>query len=194
MHSFGRRVAVLGGTARGAKGQLVQYVSRLKGQMMSTLYRTLVCPPHPAGCRAESSWSKAAVPGLCSCLGFGADEALQAAPSAGVSWSPALLRRAVSLWGGPRPCPRALGPPCRPGSARTRSTATRCALQRRAQFSHGAKEPGGPGRFMRARERLVLPPGALARRACPPHCRAPARSSSCARPSCTPADCPCDHG
>ena len=29
-----------------------------------------------------------------------ADEALQAAPSAGVSWSPALLGRAVSLWGG----------------------------------------------------------------------------------------------
>ena len=44
MHSFGRRVAALGGTARGAKGQLVQYVSRLKGQMMSTLYCTLVCP------------------------------------------------------------------------------------------------------------------------------------------------------
>ena len=73
-----------------------------------------------------------------SCLGFGGREALQAAPSV---VCPGALPCLGEQFRFGEAVPAGAGPPCRPGSARTRSTATRCALQRRAQFFHGAKDP-----------------------------------------------------
>ena len=71
-------------------------------------------------------------------LGFGGREALQAAPSV---VCPGALPCLGEQFRFGEAVPAGAGPPCRPGSARTRSTATRCALQRRAQFFHGAKDP-----------------------------------------------------
>ena len=89
-----------------------------------------------------------------------------------------------------RPCPRALGRHADlvPHGRAPRLRGAPSSAARNS--STEPKIPGGPGRFMHARERLFLPPGALARRACPPHLPRTHAQRPLRRPSCTPAVLP----
>ena len=140
---------------------------------------------HPSQARSSQRGGRVACQN--SCLGFGGREALQAAPSV---VCPGALPCLGEQFRFGEAVPAGAGPPCRPGSARTRSTATRCALQRRAQFFHGAKDPRRTRALYACPRAPLFAPGALARRACPPHLPRTHAQRPLRRPSCTPAVLP----